>query len=84
MIVRIFGSTNCHSCLESMALIKKVGLYLVYVDAFDDDEKVQQLCDKYDVDDLPHIQFINNKGEIIIEHKGPILYGQLKQYLINL
>jgi thioredoxin-related protein len=83
MKIRIFGSYDCKNCLKVFILIKKLKVNFEYIDAFDEKKEIQDLCDKYNVDDFPHLQFIDNKDEIIIEHKGPIDEEDFFQYLID-
>jgi len=81
MKIRIFGSNNCKDCLKSLILLKKSRLDFEYIDALDD--RTQDICDENNVDELPHIQFLNDKNEIMIEHIGYIDQEDFMQYLIN-
>ena len=61
-IIRIFGSDDCEKCKTVIDFFKSATKYIKdhykieYVDAMADD--TQELCDEYDVDELPHIQYI--------------------------
>jgi len=81
--VRLFGSSNCQNCIEAIVFLKKAKIDFSYIDAFDEDEKIQKLCDIYNVDALPHIQFFDNKGEILYEHKGEIDSDKFLKYMID-
>ena len=80
MKVRFFGSSNCRDCLEVFVILNKFSINFEYINAFDDD--VQDLCDEQEVEELPHIQFINN-NKIIIEHIGPISEKEFEEILIT-
>ena len=79
MKVRFFGSPNCRDCLELLIILKKFDIDFEYIDAFDDD--TQELCDEQEVDELPHIQFIDNNKNIIIEHIGSISETEFSEIL---
>lgn len=68
MRIRIFGGSSCKDCLEMFVILNKYGIDYEYIDAFDDG--TQKLCDKHDVDELPHVQFIE-KEAVLVEHRGP-------------
>ena len=80
MFVRFFGSSNCRDCLELFVILNKTNVDFEYTDAFDDD--TQELCDEHNVDQIPHIQFVEDE-EVIIEHVGPIDEEEFMQYLID-
>jgi len=79
MKIRIFGSDNCKDCLRAMLIIKKSKVPYVFYDALDD--KNDEICDENDVDELPHIQFIDDNDNILIEHIGPIYDDDFIEYL---
>lgn len=81
MKVRFFGSSNCKDCLELLIILKKYSIEVEYVDAFDDD--TQDICDEQDVEELPHIQFLDDNKNIIIEHIGPISEKEFEEILIT-
>ena len=81
--IRIFGSYECHDCLKVLAIIKKSKSNFEYIDAFEDNEKIQNFCDKHNVDELPHIQFIDEKENILIEHIGEIDADKILKYIID-
>ena len=78
MFVRFFGSSNCRDCLELFVILGKTNVDFEYIDAFDDD--TQELCDEYDVDQLPHIQFVEDET-VIVEHAGFIDEEEFIRYL---
>lgn len=80
MKVRFFGSSDCKSCLDIYVVLNKANIDYEYIDAFDEDDSIQTLCDAHKVYELPHIQFIEN-DEIIVEHKGCMSEDQFAQYL---
>lgn len=67
MRMRIFGGDQCRDCLELFVILNKYNVDYEYIDAFDED--TQEFCDENNVDELPHVQFIEDET-IIIEHKG--------------
>ena len=81
--IRLFGSTECKNCLLVLILLTREKIEFEYIDAFNDDEEIQSLCDKYNVDDLPHIQFLNNQGDVLFEHLGPIDVETLLAYIVE-
>ncbi|MCD6434907.1 MAG: thioredoxin family protein [Clostridiales bacterium] len=61
-IIRIFGSDSCEKCKTVLEFYNSESKFLKehykieYIDAMSDD--TQDLCDEYDVDELPHVQYI--------------------------
>jgi len=80
MFVRFFGSSNCRDCLELFVILNKANVDFEYIDAFDD--YTQELCDEHNVDQLPHIQFVEDE-EVQIEHIGSIDEEEFMRYLVN-
>ena len=78
MRIRFFGSSNCKDCLEVFVILSKFDVDFEYIDVFDDE--TQELCDEQEVDELPHLQFIEN-DKIIIEHIGPISEKEFEEIL---
>lgn len=81
--IRIFGSTECKNCLTVFTCLVRERIHFEYIDAFSEDESVQTFCDKYDVDSLPHIQFLSENNDILFEHIGPIDSETLLGYIIE-
>ncbi len=81
MKVRFFGSANCKDCLEFLIILKKYSIEFEYIDAFNDD--TQDICDEQEVEELPHIQFLDNNKNIIIEHIGPISEQEFEEILFT-
>ena len=81
MKIRIFGSEECQDCLMALFLLKQAKINFEYIDAFADDK--QDFCDECNVDELPHLQFIDDSDIIIMEHVGPIEVNHFMQYLID-
>lgn len=52
--IRIFGSDNCARCQFLIKSLELAGLEYNYIDALDDSR--QSICDRYNVDKLPHTQ----------------------------
>jgi len=81
MKARLFGGDNCTKCIEAIVLIHKEGIKVYYTNAFSADEKIQKICDQYDVEDLPHIQFKNENDKIVFTHIGEINRKKLLEYI---
>jgi len=69
--IRFFGSSKCVNCAEALKILSKEGLEVRYIDALNPKKNIQDFCDKHNVDELPHIQFIKDNS-IIYEHIGEI------------
>lgn len=70
-ILRIFGSDSCQNCDNIINFLeKKKSISYIFVDAFAENEDIQNLCDKYGVDELPHIQTLDDDGKVINELIG--------------
>jgi len=67
--IRVFASKNCSHCQKLKQSLSKTDIKIVYVDAMDKNNSM--LCDKYNVEKLPHVQFVDkNKNEIVKEFFG--------------
>ena len=78
--IRLFGSNECSNCVAVFLWLSREKIDFEFVDAFNEDDKIQKLCDDHSVDDLPHLQFLNN-DEIIFEHIGSLDVETLINYL---
>ena len=83
MKIRFFGSANCRDCLKVFIILEKTQVYYEYIDSDDESDKVQNFCDKHNVDRLPHLQFLDNDDQVIVEHIGDIDEKEFKNYLIK-
>lgn len=87
MKIRFFGSSQCRDCLEVFVLLNKYQIDYEYIDALEEDDDIQELCDQYEVDELPHVQWVDDEGTIIVESAGPIeeedFVGYLSDYFPN-
>jgi len=71
IIIRIFSSTGCKRCKMFKEECQKFGLPHLIIDANAD--KNQDICDKYEVNQLPHIQIVRqNSGLVMLEYAGYI------------
>lgn len=77
MKIRLFGVENCKRCCLMKQLMHRAETPWVYVDANADD--TQELCDKYGIDDLPHIQILSDNGDVLMEHIGYLDPYRLKR-----
>jgi len=76
--IRFFGSSGCLDCLEALNLMRESGLEFRYIDALNPSDKIQEYCDVHNVNDLPHIQFMEEE-KVVFEH-----IGEVNNSLINL
>ena len=83
MKIRFFGSSQCRRCLELFVLLNKYQIDYEYIDTLEEDEKVQEFCDSHEVDQLPHIQWLNENGGIIVEYAGSIEEEDFVGYLVD-
>ena len=83
MKVRFFGSNKCVNCLEFFVILNKAQIEYSYIDALAKDKDIQKLCDKNDVWELPHIQFLDDKEEVVLEHRGKMTENQFINILSN-
>lgn len=82
MIIRFFGSSDCMDCMEVFVLLNKFDIEYEYIDAIEDDDDIQDFCDKHEVEELPHLQFIID-DDVILQHLGPLSEEELIGYLVD-
>jgi thioredoxin-related protein len=71
IVYRIFGSDSCKTCSKMKKAMDFYGFYYDFIDV--DDDKNEALCDKFNVDDIPHIQALSEKtGEVHVQYVGYI------------
>jgi arsenate reductase-like glutaredoxin family protein len=71
IIIRIFASNGCKRCKMFKEECQKFSLPHVVINA--NEEKNQEICDKYEVNQLPHIQIVRqNSGLVMLEYAGYI------------
>jgi len=81
--IRIFGSADCDICKNLIKAFEHHAIQFEYVDANAPDKEA--LCDKYKVDQLPHIQAVyadNDKPFLThVGYVGPMQFVEhMKQY----
>lgn len=81
MRIRLFGASDCLDCLNALRVIKKVNIELEYIDVDNMDLGIQDFCDANKVDKIPHIQFLSDKGSVILEHIGSVSSDEFAQYV---
>ncbi len=82
MKVRFFGSSNCKDCLQIFVWLEQYCIDYEYVDGHDiENDDVYNMCEEQNVDELPHLQTINNSNEVISEHIGPIEEKEFLQFV---
>jgi len=82
MKVRFFGTSSCVDCLEAFIILNKFDIDYDYINANDEREEIQSLCDDNNVDLLPHIQVIEDDGTVIRELTGKITEDDMCTLLI--
>jgi len=77
MKFRVFGSKTCHQCtlLVNELTAAKMDFRLIDANAAD----AQDLCDLWEVDELPHTQVLSDDGKLLAEHIGYISADKLKK-----
>jgi len=80
MKIRFFYADNCHFCETVKSIITKWSIQIELVDALSDE--TQELCDRYNVDALPHIQVIKDDGSLIADF-GVVKDGNMVSALEN-
>ncbi len=84
MRIRFFGSSDCKDCLKVFVILEKSQVSYEYIDGHDiENDEVYNMCEEQNVDELPHLQFLDDQDNIIIEHIGPIDDEEFMTYLIN-
>lgn len=72
MKFRFFGSKKCARCQGVKLLLDDMQEAEIckyeYIDAFADE--TQDFCDTYDVEELPHIQCLDEAGNVVENHIG--------------
>lgn len=73
MKVRFFGSSECKDCLKIFVFLEKYQINYEYYDGHDiENDDVYNMCEDQNVDELPHLQIIDNSNQVVSEHIGPI------------
>jgi glutaredoxin len=81
MKIRFFGSSECRDCLKVFVILEKYQVEYEYFDGHDiEDDKVYNMCEDQNVDELPHIQFLNDNN-VIVDHIGPLSEEEFNTYL---
>jgi hypothetical protein len=82
MKIRFFGSSECLDCLEVFVLLEKFQIDYDYYDGQDiENEEVYNMCEEHDVEELPHLQFLDDNENIVTEHIGAMTEEELTTYL---
>lgn len=82
MMIRFFGSPECPDCMGVFVLLNKFQIEYEYIDATEDDDDIQDLCDQQEVEELPHIQFIIDDN-VLLRHIGPLSEEEFIGYLVD-
>jgi hypothetical protein len=73
MKVRFFGSSECRDCLQIFVYLEQYCIEYEYYDGHDiENDDVYNMCEDQNVNELPHLQIIDNSNQVLLEHIGPI------------
>ena len=73
MKVRFFGSSSSKDCLKIFVLLEKYCVNYKYYDGHDiDNDDVYNMCEDQNIDELPHLQIIDNSDQVLSEYVGSI------------
>jgi thioredoxin-related protein len=75
MKFRIFALEGCEKCNRMRAGFSESQISYFYVDA--EKPETQALCDRYNVDEVPHCQLLSDDGKVLYEHVGFIEVADL-------
>lgn len=81
MKIRFFGSSDCRDCLALFVILEKIQVNYEYIDGHDEREFVQDFCDEQNIDELPHLQFIDENNKVVAEHIGEMKEKEFTAYL---
>ena len=70
MNIRVFGADSCKKCQFYLASLKIADIDFQYIDSLADEN--QELCDQYEVTELPLTQIIDEQGNIKLSVCGTI------------
>jgi glutaredoxin-related protein len=79
MRFRLFGSNTCNQCMVLRATLLQMKVAHEFVDAFDDAN--EELCESNRVDDLPHLQFLDDNGRVLDERIGSVAPARISAIL---
>ncbi len=82
MKIRFFGSSECLDCLNIFIILEKFQISYIYIDGHDiENDEAYNTCEEQNVNELPHLQFLDNNDNIVIEHIGPLTEKEFVIYL---
>lgn len=71
IVYRIFGSSSCEDCNKLKKAMDFYGFYYDFIDV--DAKNNDELCDKFNIDRIPHIQALSQEtGNIHVQYIGYI------------
>jgi len=71
IVYRIFGSSSCDDCSKLKKAMDFYGFYYDFIDV--DADQNEKLCDKFNIDKIPHIQALSQKtGDVHVQYIGYI------------
>ena len=80
MTVRVFGTNTCNKCKAICKGLDAIRIPYNFIDA--DADENQDICDRFFVDCLPHVQLIDDKGDIVWQQAERVtLYAILAKLL---
>lgn len=74
-MIRIFGSGTCNKCKALITAVSMLKIPHEYVDAMANE--TQQFCDQHAVDALPHIQILDEDGNVVWNKAGSVTLAEI-------
>lgn len=78
MKVRVFGAEACPRCSDVKRRLGEARVNFEFVDAYDfDDPVADALCEANAVDEIPHVQLLDDAGDVLAQWTGEIDLAEL-------
>ena len=77
-MLRVFGSDDCERCKVYLPALKEAGIDFVFIDA--EAEENDDLCEEFDIDELPVTQVVDDDGKVLGELRGSLQPGFLLEW----
>jgi len=82
MKIRFFGSSKCEDCSKVFVILEKFQIDYDYVDGHDEsDDIAYSMCEDNNVEELPHLQFVDEYNTVVHNHIGPLTEDAFSLYL---
>lgn len=74
--LRVFGLDDCSKCQKICEELQSADMPYYYYDA--ESSENESFCDKNGVDEVPHIQIVDNNENVLFEHIGYISPSEIR------